>query len=81
MEALRQLEPIHTETAILFGDNGTMIAKNVSLIVPHETAKQLYFFFANLQTRMKVAGRMNIARWALRQKSKYFQMIKGGEAE
>jgi hypothetical protein len=76
MEAIRQLEPIHIETAVLFGDNGTVIAKNVSLIAPHETAKQLYFFFANLQTRMVAAKRMNIARWALKQKSKYFWMMK-----
>lgn len=36
----------------------------------------LFLFFADLQTRMKVAGRMNIARWALRQKSKYFKLMK-----
>lgn len=37
--------------------------------------KLMFLFFADLQTRMTAAGRMNIARWALRQKSKYFKLM------
>lgn len=38
--------------------------------------KLMFLYYADLQTRMTAAGRMNIARWALRMKSKYFQMMK-----
>ncbi|MFT8710440.1 MAG: hypothetical protein ABF820_13520 [Sporolactobacillus sp.] len=41
--------------------------------------KLMFLFFADLQTRMTAANRMNTARWALRQKSKYFQMMKRGD--
>ncbi|MCO7125083.1 hypothetical protein NIE88_04755 [Sporolactobacillus shoreicorticis] len=39
--------------------------------------KLMFLFFADVQIRMTATGRMNIARWALRMKSKYFQMMKG----
>lgn len=42
----------------------------------HDYHKLMFLFFADLQTRMVAAGRMNIARWALKQKSKYFKLMK-----
>lgn len=40
--------------------------------------KLMFLYYADLQTRMTAAKRMNIARWALRQKSKYFRLMKRG---
>lgn len=60
----------------------TIITPNADLIKMRQSplyVAMLFKFFDDFQTRMTEAGRKGPARWALKQKSKYFRLMKGGE--
>ncbi|TGA96714.1 hypothetical protein E4665_14355 [Sporolactobacillus shoreae] len=78
MRALNHIEPAHDELTNIYSGVGLVYTVRQRIIIK-STAEQLYFFFANIQTHAVAKHRMPMARWALRMKSKYFRLMKGGE--
>ncbi|MDD9148129.1 hypothetical protein OYT88_06155 [Sporolactobacillus sp. CQH2019] len=74
MRAVRRIKTIR----VVLSDTPVPTIRRVATVSP-ETAVQLYWFFQGVQDHAVAKHRMQMARWALRMKSKYFRAMKKGQ--